>query len=308
MRRLPSLLILLAALWPAVALGGVFTTPAVTPPLPTLTYDQAAAVFQKLDAAWDATPATDKRPLITDRASAQRWAAIILPYFVTEGIVDPEKLVAPTSIQFHYYTDPDYAFHVLGTTGLCSTDVDLNARMVTPGDPWASEDIQLVVLTHELAHVQGVCYGGTAVNDEQSAQLISWEIDAAMANGGCGQCRANLLADLRGRQLGVVEATAKAEGRETDLARLEAATLSPAEQAQRARSDRQWALGDQDELAAILHDYYTVPMAAWVCALAAGQDHIDGVQLPVNVLQEYLPPGVAKPLLIDDLAYFWENL
>jgi hypothetical protein len=57
-----------------------------------------------------------------------------------------------------------------------------------------------------------------------------------------------------------------------------------------------------------LHDYYTIPISAWVLATDRGAETIDGVQLPVNVLQEYMPPGMAKPLRIDDLAYFWENL
>ena len=307
MRRTLILLVCLAALWPAVARGGAFTTPHVTPPVPVIGYDEAAAVLQKLDAAWDAIPASDRAPAITDWQSAQDWQAEILPYFVSEGIVDPAKLVVPTSISFTFYQDPDYAQHVLGTTGLCGTDIELNKRIITPGDAWYADDLQLVVLAHEMSHVQGVCYGETTINDESSAQLISWEVMAAMANSGCVPCRVSLLSDLRDRTLGVAMADARLEGRQADFARLEAATLTPAERAAQDRSARQWVGRDAD-LADLLHDYYTIPISAWVLATDRGADTIDGVQLPVNVLQEYMPPGMTNPLRIDDLAYFWENL
>ena len=307
MRSLTALAVLLTVLLTPLA-ASAFPSPTLAPPLPVLSYDRAEAVYLKLDTAWDRTPDAAKTPVFTDPAGANIWVNEILPYFVSEGITTLDDLKPPSSVTFRFYPDPDYAFHVLGTTGLCSTDVELNQRLITPGDGWMAEDLQLVVLTHELAHVQGVCASGTALNDEQSAQLISWEVDAAMANSGCAQCRASLLADLRGRALGMVEEAARAEGREADLAVLEATTLSPAEQAARARSERQWATGDQDELQRILTNYYTIPMAAWVTALDAHQTHIDGVQLPINPFQQYLPPQQAKPLVIDDLASFWSNL
>lgn len=274
------------------------------PKAPTLTgnpvigYRQSLEVLTKLTRMWDAIPAAEKQPVITDVASATVWENEILPYFESEG-VSPNP-IAPDKIEFDFWpTDSDLAEHTLGTTGICGTDVQLNKRLITPGDPWMASDETLLVLAHELTHVQGVCWGNAPYNDEQSAQIISWEILAAMSNAGFIPAKVSLIADLRNRAFGMTEALAKADGQMANWHVERAKLCEGVECAQEARSDRLWA-GKPTELATLLANYYTVPMSAWLLAIQ-GNDVIDGVMLPIN-------DGIsthAGAFSVAELAAFW---
>ena len=300
MKRLYAMLVacLMAVVFPVQALA--FPKPIAAPGLPVISYAQALAVSQKLTAMWDSIPAKDKQPVIADVASATTWMNEILPYFESEG-VSPNPIM-PSKIEFQYWPqDSDYAEHTLGTTGICGDIVTLNQRLITPGDPWMQSDESLLVLAHELTHIQGVCWGTAPYNDEQSAQIISWEILAAMSNAGFVPAKVSLIADLRNRAFGMTGQLAAQTGHKADWLRQRAQLCRGTECASEARSDRLWA-SKPDELATLLANYYTIPMSAWLIAIDHG-DTIHGVMLPIN-------DGIstqAGDFSVAELHAFWQQ-
>ena len=298
-----ALLSLVLTTAPALAFPQIEVHPAV----PVLSYDQAVTFFRRLDQEWRAIPAQDKVPVIRTQADAERWVNELAPYFIQEGVVSAPgeedaipDIVIPTGVTFKWYPDdPDWALHVLANTGLCGTGIEFNARVLTPGDPWMDNNLAIVVLAHEMAHVQGVCGGDTPINDESSAQIISWEVTAAISNAGCQPCLAGLLGELRHRALGAVEQAAITEHRLPEFLDI-VNSLDPVERAQEVRSFTVWA-NQPDELRDLLTQYYSVPIAAIAIADARHDPVLSGMMMPGTFMYE--PAGLYRSFSVDDLLY-----
>ena len=321
-----SLLLLLAVAAPAGATwADRLATP--RPPYASLTYDGAAELARRFDAILATLP-DDAFAVITTPADLEAWIAEVVPFFGYEGITGPDYDAAgyryPTRAVFASFDDRGSRGqnHILGMANCVSGELWLNGRFANPASSWYESRATLGVLVHELAHVQGICWGG---NSEQSAQMVTLEVLAAMSVKGNRAAFASLIDELQGMTLSAAYGLAIAEGRVADYQTLADALGDDAfAEAAVAKTTRYWA-ADPEELGRILRLYNVEPAQSLVSAIYQGDcafrspawdseanevayplvefeaPCVLGVQLPIN-------QGVfAVPLGIDDSSHIWDH-
>lgn len=281
-------------------------------------YDEAAAMAARFDAAFDAVP-EDLKVGITSLAELQQWTNEIVPFFEYENVVLPSLSVYPTSLRFEYYGDGLSHNHILGTTNCFSNAVVLNARIANPTSAWYARDDSLGTLVHELAHAQGICIDDR-LDSETSAQLVTLEVLAAMTNYGNERAFAALVSELREMAVRAAKVAAIREERLDEYDELERTLFpDPFDQARRAKADRFWA-ADREKQTYIYDAYNYQPIKELYLALISDQE-IEGVSLPINFYCKFPPtpsytgqsdetfvPCEGEPLVVDDLAYVFDNL
>jgi hypothetical protein len=131
---------------------------------------------------------------------------------------------------------------------------------------------------------------------ENTAQIMSWEVMAALANQGNPQATLALAYELRGVSLSATAAMAYEQGRETDYERFlqELYGDQPDRIARIAKNQRFWA-DNPEQLAAIRLKYSWTPL-----------DLVFSHRQSENIPDMALDNGT-NWLEIDDLIYFLEH-
>jgi hypothetical protein len=287
----------------------------------TSEFDTYAGMAIELDRLYE-TIDDEYKVGITNQYEMETWMREIVPYFEYEGMVIEGLAKYPDVIEFEYYQDGQSHNHVLGRTHCINNEMSLNARYANPYSSLYDDVGSLSTLIHELAHIQGICYRQDhpdKINSESSANLVTFEILAAMANKGNKYALTTLVDDLRGLSLSSAWYVARAEGLEEQYDKLLATVNDdPFEMAKSEKSQRRWE-SDPERLTEILHDYSYVPLVTILDGFNEGE--IPGVHLPVNWSCDYITSFyvgsyygvdengnektecVSEPLIIDDLAY-----
>jgi hypothetical protein len=234
------------------------------------------------------------------------WTNEILPWFSEEGIVDSE--LPPARVRYVNFHGQD-AIHVLGTTDCKRGVVSINARYANPvSSMYRSIDLVLT-LTHELAHVQQerVCNSAPVDNVEASAQLMAFEVDAAMALDGNAWAARSLLVELRTVAYGVLQydALRGVPGAQAELVTVRAQIYSPPEQAALAQLVHSWADDPVGREQALLR-YDVEPYERLVRALETNLLVAD-LALPIKSWQAGERTPTNGTLSIDDLALFLDD-
>ena len=295
----------------------------------TLTIEEAEQ-YAILFSRWFDQLDKEDFPVIDDVNDITQWTEEIVPFFSYEEVTDTEKdggyfgYKYPPSATFEYYNDDVRHLHVLGTTDCMSDAVVLNARFSNEHSAIYAMPEELLVLIHELAHAQGVCFdSGTRLNSEVSAQLIALEVAAAMVNKGNKEAFGPLVAELKHMALSSVWSISIRQNNEDEFwSFLPTVEKDPFELAQWHKSQRHWK-SDPDKLNEILHDYSEVPLYEISHAFEKDCMYFDiGIDKQANLVYTPVYPvepcinGVLlpvnwdvfhKPLYVDDLAYVFEH-
>jgi hypothetical protein len=164
----------------------------------------------------------------------------------------------------------------------------------------------VLTLTHELAHVQQntLCDRAPTALVETSAQLMAFEVDAAMALGGNRWTGLALLREVRDMAVGMLRLDAERglPGAQATLATVTDAMYTPAEQARASQRERYWArnpVGRQESLVSYLVDPYRKLAAAF-----RGDLIVTGLATPTTHQRPWEGKPTNGTLLVDDLAAF----
>jgi len=275
----------------------------------SLSFEETRDLALRLDQVQDLLPEPQSIPMTEENM----WllADEVLPLFVTEGAVD--KVHKPKTIEPRKYEDEKHV-QVLGQSN-CDTIAVANFRYANPFSPMYGNLDWLGTEVHELVHVQQfeaannglACSLDTRENTENTAQIVSWEVMAAMVNGGNEIMIYPLLIDLKGRALGANYALAMAEDRVPEYEEL-ANKINPTELAlaRREKSRRQW-LGREQDRADILVRYGLDPLSRVSYAITNNNNQISDLALPMQYNYPYSFEPTPRTFVIDDLAYFLKN-
>lgn len=185
-----------------------------------LNFDEAAALVRKWSHVVDDIEATGWSPIFDDDAMLA-WMSEVTPMFEYEGLVrqthdEIQGLVVSFAEGFAHN-------HIAGRSD-CETYVALNRRFTTPISSWYEHQTWPATLAHELAHVQ---QGPACSRDissqallENTAQIMSWEVLAALANQGSPEATLTLVYEMRGNAMSAARAMAVHEDRLEDYEKL----------------------------------------------------------------------------------------
>lgn len=306
-----------------------------------LPYEQAitdAIHFRRL---LDKIP-EEKKVGIKNGRDLANWTREIVPYFEYEGIVEDKKpgeymgLVYP-EITFEDYQDGLLHNHLLGRTQIITNEIDLNNRITNPISPWYGREDSIGTLVHELLHAQGIKFPmpHSSFDAESSAQLATLEVLAAMVNNGNTLVLPALLDELSHMSMQAAKFTAIKDGRLEEFYKDQEEIFKgdPFALANVRKAARMWDEYDGSrDYSYILDAYNYKPMDA-VYRCMRYHDEIYGVKLPINwvwdmvnspssysvpggfgvptppepIPQRYGLPEAPKPLVIDDLHYFYDQ-
>jgi hypothetical protein len=234
----------------------------------------------------------------------QAWQAEILPWFIEEGIVET---TAPVKSVWRFHTD-DRANHVLGQCD-CAGHVWMNARYVNPVSPWFMQASFLATFTHELVHSQQLtaCETNAREKVETTAQIVSLEIMAAMANNGNRVAAYALLDELEGIALSEMRFQSLTDSSKSRrLNRLIRRLFDPWEMAERQQRWRYWNGPGLPERDFVLRAYAHDPYVLLLKALDTG--HLDGLALQPQFRSYVYPPERYVPrVTFNDLRYFLQH-
>ncbi len=321
-RRLLILFLLLILVIPATAAASFYP-----PSGSVLTYEQAADNARRFDAILDTLPDEAFARITTDD-ELDAWTAEIVPFFGYEAITGPDADATgyryPTSLEFDFFDERGSRgqHHILGMANCMSGELWINARFANPASTWYESRTVLAVLVHELAHIQGICWSSIS---EQSAQLATLEVLAAMSVKGSHPAFASLIDELRDMSLAAAYGIALRDDRMAEYEALSRELSNDAFSiANTDKAMRYWA-EDTAELERILRLYSVEPMQSVTAALHQGTCSFRNptwntdlkeieyprftldvpcvldVQLPINQMV------FTVPLVIDDLAYVWDH-
>ncbi len=112
----------------------------------------------------------------------RQWVDELVPMYSYQGATDVSRF--PDEVGYQVQRDGFRHNHVLGTSD-CEEFVSLNARFGNPHSTWYKSRF-LGTLAHELAHIQQgrVCRERPVSEVENAAQVVSFEVLAALANQG----------------------------------------------------------------------------------------------------------------------------
>lgn len=234
------------------------------------------------------------------------WTDEILPWFAEEGIVGVPR--PPSRVRYASYGGR-HATHVLGKTHCKSGSVSINGRFVNPVSSMYRSVDMVLTLTHELAHVQqnGLCERASSVLVETSAQIMAFEVDAAMALDGNAWAGLALLRELRSVAVGKLQYDAlhRVRGARDALVRVRAAIYTKAELAQAAQRARYLAKDPAGGEATLLR--YVVQPYRKLAKAVRGDRIVTGLATPGTSQRPWAAKLGSGSLWVDDLAYFLEH-
>jgi hypothetical protein len=227
------------------------------------------------------------------------WTVEMLPWFAEEGVAS--QPVRPV-VMWTVFEGED-ANHVLGRAD-CEKQVWMNVRYLNPASPWYQELSFVATLAHELAHIQQgteVCRGKPLERVEATAQVVSFEVLAAMALNGNKWAAIALLEEIQGLAIGEMRYRALGDERKMrHLDRLLERIDDAGERAERAQRARYWERKPARRKE-ILEAYVHLPYMMLVRGLETGT--VGGLALPPSFSLTMFRPYVPE-LRLDDLAYF----
>ncbi|KKQ99001.1 MAG: hypothetical protein UT24_C0029G0013 [Candidatus Woesebacteria bacterium GW2011_GWB1_39_12] len=233
----------------------------------------------------------------------------VLPLMKSEGAVGMVRY--PQVLEPVAYPDERHV-QVLGQSN-CNNAALATFRYANPFSGSYGDTEWMGVEIHELVHVQQyqaslkgkACTYPTTENTENTAQIVSWEIMAAMLNYGDRKMIYPLMDELKYRTLGANLALAMEDKRLNEYKKL-AQKVNPSsmDAARRNKMDRYWK-GRESERREILTNYGLQPMERLVYAIRENDSKVEGLALP----DEYNTKGqlYTKPFLVDDLVYVIKN-
>jgi hypothetical protein len=235
--------------------------------------------------------------------SLPRWTAEILPWFTEEAIVRVER--EPVRVAYADFGGRS-AEHMLGGAHCRSGVVLINARYANPVSTLYRSVDMVLTLTHELAHVQqdGLCERVSTAALETAAQLMAFEVDAAMALAGNVWAGLALLRELRALAVGVLVYNAQrgVAGAREQLDRVTAAIYTGEERARVAQHERYRSKSPAESEENLL-TYLVKPYRKLVAAFQNDTIAI-GLATPVTHQRPWAAPPTGGSLWLDDLAYF----
>jgi hypothetical protein len=226
-----------------------------------LNFDESAALVRKWTRIVDDIEASGWRPVFDD-ASMLDWMSEVAPMFEYEGLVTETR----DGFQgFVFSFSAGFAHNHIAGRSDCLSFVILNYRFRNPISSWYEKGWWPATLVHEVAHVQ---QGPACDQDgyskallENTAQLMSWEVLAALANQGSPEATLTLVYELRGTALGAAMAMARYEDRIDDYEKLFYDLFGDNEGrvARHEKGNRFW-VDRQDELQRLLMRYNWDPL------------------------------------------------
>jgi hypothetical protein len=238
--------------------------------------------------------------------SLSRWTREILPWFAAEGIVKLER--APTRVRYLDFPGPQGNL-ILGTADCKGAVVSISGRYANPvASLYRSVDMVLT-LTHELAHVQQntLCERAPTSLVETSAQLMAFEVQAAMALNGNAWAGLALLRELRDIAVGMLQYDADRHmpGAQAKLDTVADAVYTSAERARAWQRTRYWARHPASRQEALLH-YAVGPYRKLATALRSDLI-VTGLATPTTHGRPWASTPTGGTLLVDDLAHFLDT-
>ena len=260
----------------------------------------------RFDKIYDTLP---ENPPPTDDFEVVNWAIELLPMYEYNGFV--EKTVWPprNGIGFVLWPDGNTFNHVSGRSD-CRSAAVLNIRYENPASSWYRDEDWIMVLAHELAHVQQglACDQYPTSQVENTAQIISWEVVASLVNGGNKKLIRPLVGELRSVAMSSAYGIAiKYNLLDQFLDLRERLSPGAIADARFQRNVRKWAT-DPTRLGEILNWYNTEPLNMVTRAIRNNDSKIEGLALPpvysdgkAVYYSSHPQPLIPK---LDDLKYF----
>jgi hypothetical protein len=283
----------------AVAAALVLVVPAFTMASPA-----AAADFgDPARVALETDRIIDQMSAAQAETSLARWTREILPWFAEQGIVTHER--APVRVRYVDFSGP-LATLLLGTADCTGAVVSISGRYANPvSSMYRSVDIVLT-LTHELAHIQqnALCERAPTGVVETSAQLMAFEVDAAMALDGNTSAGLALLREVRDIAVGMLQFDAERQvpGAQGRLETVCAAIYTSAERARAAQRTRYWERTPVSRKESLLQ--YAVGPYRKLATAFRGDRIVTGLATPITHPRPWAVGPTSGSLLVDDLAHF----
>ena len=243
-------------------------------------------------------------PLLT-RDDLALWAVEVIPMFEYEGAVD--RAVYPSDVGFVIFEDGRRHTQVLGISD-CDEYAYLNFRVINPHSSWYRIDDAIPAIVHELAHVQqgNVCDTAGVELIENSAQVVTWEILAALANSGNKEACFALVGAMRGTSLSIAMSQDSGTGfiRYANLRRqLDHGGVGDARLDRLLRRYR----SDRNGVGEILRRYNEHPMSMMIRGYRENNGRVPGLAINKRFIESscswrQVPEVVDFP--IDDFLYF----
>lgn len=272
-----------------------------------LNFDEAAALTRRFSKVADTLPPVE---IPTSEQSAIMILAEYNNYFAYEGFTRESKM--PQQIRFVFY--PPHRFNnVLGSSD-CDEYININARTVNPVSEWYNQEEWLWTVVHESAHIHQtpeVCNDSSIDAEllEATAQIMTAEVMASLANSGDIRAFRSLTTELSSWAMGAALAGAIEEDRMEEYMQLRD-DVSPGAMSQ-SRIDktmRKYQF-DMPRLKYILEAYSAKPLNIMVKAFD-GYNYARGLAIPKQYSENFtqLPEKHTPSVKLDDLQYFIANL
>lgn len=232
-----------------------------------------------------------------------------LPFFEYEGL----NVLAtfPMLADLYPYQDAESHSHTAGQSD-CAGYV-LNYRYANPFSSWHNEGTWVATAIHEMVHVQqgSLCAEVDNYYIEQTAEIVSLEVMAAMVNYGNRDMTYALVRKLRGMAASAAYGIALNAGELEKYEALRAQMLDDPYQDAGYNKSRRWWVDDPERLNFILQAYSVVPLERIVQAILYNDSAVEGLIIPPGQVfalkhskSTYIP---GPPFILDDLAYFLEH-
>lgn len=271
-----------------------------------LSFDEAADLALYLDSLADKLPPPN---LDVSKQGMFNLMVEIVPTFQKEGATD--QAVFPANFGVFMAQDGMEHDHILGRSNCVDTAI-INYRFFNPVSA-LYKDVKLVSTNiHELEHVnQGpeVCATKPTALVENTAQIVTWEIEAAQVTKGNVQFIYPLLDELRDVSANAAYAIALREGKPEKFNQLnEKLYKNPLEKARLEKSQRTWKT-NPEKLKYILEEYSENPLNLVVNAIRSNHNMINGLALPEAQVKfgVFVYPPQERTFVVDDLAAFLKD-
>lgn len=235
--------------------------------------------------------------------SLTRWTREIVPWFAAEGIVRLER--QPARVRYVDFSGPQ-ANLILGTADCRGAVVSISGRYANPVSSLYRSVDMVFTLAHELAHVQQNTLCERAPTDavETSAQLMAFEVTAAMALDGNAWAGLALLRELRDLAVGKLRFDAERHlpGARARLDTVVAAIYTTPERAGAAQRTHYWARNPAQRKEVLLR--YAVGPYRKLAAAFRRDLIVPGLATPITHGRPWESGPLDGTLVVDDLAHF----
>lgn len=261
-----------------------------------LDFDESARLARRFDTMVDKINDANWSPQ-ANSGNIRDLMYEVTPMFMYEGLVTQTNSEFET-IPFSFSDGFDHN-HIAGRSN-CETYVLLNARYQNENSGWYNRANWPVVMAHEIAHAQqgSACSREYNSQDliENSAQVMAWEVMAALSSQGSSLATLALVCEFRGVAMSSAGALAVEEGREEDYEKLlqDVYGNEPQKMSSVTKALRFWA-DDMEELSTLRIRYSWTPLNMVFKARSEGTVY----QLAIS--------NDTHSVEIDDLIYFLRN-